>query len=156
MHQQPAERDVLGVELGRFGEKPQRVGVFALLLKIGRVLLQPVDGRLWIAKLDAGVRPHQSRFEIGPIEIAETDFTPINLSPKGEPQLGRRGLYATTGGDKDGPARAMAYLWVLNLADGSRTLLDLAERARMPYRVILAAARALMGAGLVAASDPAG
>ena len=84
------------------------------------------------------------------IEIAETNFTPLNLSPKGEPQLGRRGLYATTGGDKDGAARAMAYLWVLNQADGSKTLLDIAERAGMPYHVILAAARALNGVGLLA------
>jgi aminopeptidase-like protein len=84
------------------------------------------------------------------IEIAETDFTPLNLSPKGEPQLGRRGLYATTGGDKHGPARAMAYLWVLNQADGSRTLLDIAERAGMPYHVMLAAARALADVGLIA------
>jgi aminopeptidase-like protein len=84
------------------------------------------------------------------IEIVETNFTPLNLSPKGEPQLGRRGLYATTGGDKDGAARAMAYLWVLNQADGSRTLLDIAERSGMPYHVILAAARALAGVGLIA------
>jgi aminopeptidase-like protein len=84
------------------------------------------------------------------IEIAESDFTPLNLSPKGEPQLGRRGLYATTSGDKDGPARAMAYLWVLNQADGTRSLLDIAERAGMPFRVMLAAARALAGAGLIA------
>jgi aminopeptidase-like protein len=84
------------------------------------------------------------------IEIAETDFTPLNLSPKGEPQLGRRGLYATTGGDKHGAARAMAYLWVLNQADGSRTLLDIAERAGMPYHVMLAAARALADVGLIA------
>jgi aminopeptidase-like protein len=84
------------------------------------------------------------------IEIAESDFTPLNLSPKGEPQLGRRGLYATTSGGKDGPARAMAYLWVLNQADGTRTLLDIAERAGMPFRVILAAARALMRVDLIA------
>jgi aminopeptidase-like protein len=90
------------------------------------------------------------------IEILETDFTPLNLVPKGEPQLGRRGLYASTGGDKDGPARAMAYLWVLNQSDGSRTLLDIAERAGSPYRVVLAAARALIKAGLLAASDPGG
>jgi aminopeptidase-like protein len=84
------------------------------------------------------------------IEIVETDFTPLNLSPKGEPQLGRRGLYATTSGDKDGPARAMAYLWVLNQADGTRTLLDIAERAGMPFHVMLAAARTLARVGLIA------
>ncbi len=89
------------------------------------------------------------------IEIAENDFTPINLSPKGEPQLGRRGLYATTGGDKDGPARAMAYLWVLNLGDGSRTLLEIAERSGLPFHVVLAAARALQKAGLIDRVSPA-
>jgi len=84
------------------------------------------------------------------IEIAESNFTPLNLSPKGEPQLGRRGLYATTGGDKAGAARAMAYLWVLNLADGTRTLLDIAERAKLPFHAVLAAARALSAVGLIA------
>jgi len=88
------------------------------------------------------------------IEIAEADFTPLNLSPKGEPQLGRRGLYASTGGDKDGPARAMAYLWVLNQADGSRTLLDIAERSGLPFHVVLAAARALEKVGLIADAAP--
>jgi aminopeptidase-like protein len=88
------------------------------------------------------------------IEIAEANFTPLNLKPKGEPQLGRRGLYASKGGDKEGAARAMAYLWVLNLADGTRSLLDIAERARLPFHVTLAAARALAGVGLIA--DAAG
>jgi aminopeptidase-like protein len=83
------------------------------------------------------------------IEISESDYRPLNLSPKGEPQLGRRGLYASIGGDKDGPARAMAMLWVLNQADGSKSLLDIAERSGTPFHVINAAARALTEAGLL-------
>jgi len=83
------------------------------------------------------------------IEIAESNFTPLNVLPKGEPQLGRRGLYAPSGGNKDGYKRAMAYLWVLNQADGSKTLLDIAERACLPFHVLLEAARALQNAGLV-------
>ena len=89
------------------------------------------------------------------IEIAECNYTPLNLSPKGEPQLGRRGLYASTGGDKDGAARAMAMLWVLNQADGSKTLLDIAERAGLPFRVIRTAAHALTEAGLLGAAPSA-
>jgi hypothetical protein len=54
----------------------------------------------------------------------------------------------------------MAYLWVLNQADGSKTLLDIAERAGMPYHVMLAAARALADVGLIAdatkRADPRG
>ena len=84
------------------------------------------------------------------IEIAENNFIPLNLFPKGEPQLGRRGLYSSTGGAKDGPARAMAYLWVLNQADGSKSLLDIAESAGLPFHVLLNAARALQKAELIA------
>ena len=84
------------------------------------------------------------------IEIAERDAVPRNLSPKGEPQLGRRGLYAATAGDKDGPARAMAMLWVLNQADGTKSLLGIAERAKLPFDVVEAAARTLAAAGLLA------
>jgi aminopeptidase-like protein len=67
----------------------------------------------------------------------------------GEPQLGRRGLYATIGGDPDAPAKRMAFLWVLNLADGRHTLLDIAERAQLPFGVIAEAARLLRHAGLL-------
>jgi aminopeptidase-like protein len=89
------------------------------------------------------------------IEIAEADYHPLNLSPKGEPQLGRRGLYSTTGGDKDGPRRSMALLWVLNQADGSKSLLDIAERASLPFHTVRSAAAALTEAGLLARPDAA-
>jgi aminopeptidase-like protein len=90
------------------------------------------------------------------IEIAETDCSPVNLSSKGEPQLGRRGLYSATGGDKDGPARAMAMLWVLNQADGSKSLLDIAERAGLPFHAIRVATRALASVGLLAQASGVG
>ena len=68
-----------------------------------------------------------------PIDVVEGDWTPVNLSPKGEPQLGRRGLYAALGGDKGGGESAMAMLWVLNLADGRHSLLDIAERSGLAF-----------------------
>lgn len=84
------------------------------------------------------------------IEIAEHDTRFINLSPKCEPQLGRRGLYGAIGGDKDAAAKNMAMLWVLNLSDGEHSLLDIAERADMPFRTIHATARLLQDHGLLA------
>src|SRR5690606_41012582 len=54
--------------------------------------------------------------------------------------LGRRGLYGSTGGDKAAADGAMAMLWVLNLADGTHTLLDIAERAGLPFARIAEAA----------------
>ena len=83
------------------------------------------------------------------IEIVENDWRPLSTNPKCEPQLGRRGLYAALGGDKDGAAKSMAFLWLLNLADGRHSLLDIAERANMPFPVVAAAARLLRQTGLL-------
>jgi aminopeptidase-like protein len=82
-------------------------------------------------------------------EVLEGNRTYRNLSPKGEPQLGRRGLYGAVGGQSHAQAGQMAMLWVLNLSDGSRSLLDVAERARLPFPEVRRSARALEGAGLL-------
>ncbi|MBE8517673.1 DUF4910 domain-containing protein [Amycolatopsis sp. H6(2020)] len=73
----------------------------------------------------------------------------VNLSPYGEPQLGKRGLYDSLGGRSDAKQAQMAMLWVLNLSDGSHSLLDIAERAGFPFDIVDVAARALHDAGLV-------
>ncbi|WP_415953135.1 DUF4910 domain-containing protein [Streptomyces sp. KLOTTS4A1] len=74
-----------------------------------------------------------------------------NLSPYGEPQLGRRGLYASLGGRSDAQQAQMAMLWVLNLADGEHSLLDIAERSGLSFDTLAEAAAALGGAGLIKA-----
>ena len=53
-----------------------------------------------------------------------------NLSPYGEPQLGRRGLYRSAGGAVATPDDERALLWVLNQSDGGTSLLDIARRLR--------------------------
>jgi aminopeptidase-like protein len=83
------------------------------------------------------------------LHVLENNWTPLNLSPKGEPQLGRHGLLSMIGGHKTNSDRVMAYLWVLNLADGGNSLLDISERARMPFSEISAAAAMLNTVGLV-------
>jgi aminopeptidase-like protein len=87
------------------------------------------------------------------VEALEGDFVPLNLSPKGEPQLGRRGLYSATGGHKTTSDITMAYLWVLNLSDGTRSLLDIALRSGLPFRDLAEAAARLKGCGLLAEAD---
>jgi aminopeptidase-like protein len=72
-----------------------------------------------------------------------------NLSPKGEPQLGRRGLYGSVGGG-GARQRELALLWVLNLSDGENDLLAIAERSRLPFAAVREAADALLEAGLLA------
>lgn len=87
------------------------------------------------------------------IDVIENDARYVNLAPKCEPQLGRRGLYGAIGGDKDAAAKNMAMLWVLNLSDGDHSLLDIAERAGMPFATIHATAKLLADHELLA---PAG
>ena len=83
------------------------------------------------------------------VEVLEDNDLFENLNPKCEPQLGRRGLYDAIGGGSESKARQMAMLWVLNLSDGSHSLLDIAERAGLPFRLVLQACRALQEAGLL-------
>lgn len=84
------------------------------------------------------------------VEVLEHDAAYTNLNPKGEPQLGRRGLYGNTGGASP-PGFEMALLWVLNFSDGRHSLLDIAERAGTPFTVIRQAADALVAHALLRA-----
>ncbi|TMA25741.1 MAG: DUF4910 domain-containing protein [Deltaproteobacteria bacterium] len=70
------------------------------------------------------------------VEVIEGDRTYTNTQPKGEPQLGRRGLYGALGGLPDPGARSLAMLWVLNLSDGRHSLLDIAERADLSFDLV--------------------
>jgi aminopeptidase-like protein len=83
------------------------------------------------------------------IAILEGDRVYVNQNPKCEPRLGKRGLYRGMGGEKDGGINEMALLWILNLADGSHSLLDIADRAKVPFAVIRRAADALVDCGLL-------
>jgi aminopeptidase-like protein len=81
--------------------------------------------------------------------VIEGDAIYRSRNPKGEPQLGRRGLYTAMGGQRTAAYDTMALLWVLNLADGRHSLLDMAERAGLPFTTIRAAADALAAAELL-------
>ena len=70
------------------------------------------------------------------VEILETDCCPVNLQPYCEPQLGRRGLYQAMGGDSERVGRQMAMLWILNQADGSNSLLEIAQKSGIRYSLI--------------------
>jgi aminopeptidase-like protein len=82
--------------------------------------------------------------------MLETNTRYRNLSPYGEPQLGRRGLYKGVGGGTEGADWQMALLWVLNLSDEEHTLFDIAEQADLPYELLERAAKALLACDLLA------
>lgn len=69
--------------------------------------------------------------------------------PRGEPQLGRRGLYGSIGGLTRRPDREMALLWVSALADGDTDLAAMAERSGLAFDTIADAAAALVEAGVL-------
>ena len=74
------------------------------------------------------------------IDVVESNGRYRNLSPYGEPQLGRRGLYQSV---PDGTNPETAYLWVLNLSDGAHDLLAIAERSGLPFEAVREAAETL-------------
>ena len=49
----------------------------------------------------------------------------------------------------------MAMLWVLNLSDGAHSLLDIAERSKLPFEIVLRAARLLEARGLLSGGPSA-
>ena len=83
------------------------------------------------------------------VAVIEGEAVYRSCNSKGEPQLGRRGLYAAVGGQRTAGGDQMALLWVLNLSDGEHSLLDMAERAGLSFLAIRAAADALVSAGLL-------
>jgi aminopeptidase-like protein len=86
------------------------------------------------------------------IELVERNYKPLNTSPRGEPQLGRRGLFDPIGGKQHDTDYTMALLWVLNLADGEHSLLNIAERANLSFEQIAQAAERLFETGLLVAN----
>jgi len=89
------------------------------------------------------------------IEICERNAFWRNISPYGEPQLGRRGLYRAIGATMNRQAVEMGLLWVLNLADGAHDLLDITTRAGIDFDAVTAAVDALAGVGLLVRADGA-
>jgi aminopeptidase-like protein len=82
------------------------------------------------------------------VDVLEQNRRYRNLNPFCEPQLGRRNLYGSTGGNPIG-AEINARLWVLNLSDGDRSLLEIAERSGISFAAIGEAADLLCQKGLL-------
>jgi aminopeptidase-like protein len=85
---------------------------------------------------------------VGIVDVLENNRRYVNQNPYCEPQLGKRNLYRSTGGDSIG-TEINARLWVLSLSDGDHSLLDIAERSKIPFFTISEAARLLCDAGLL-------
>lgn len=80
---------------------------------------------------------------------ADRDKVLVSRNPKCEPQLGKHGLYRKVAGQTGQQTDELALLWVLSLADGKHSLLDMADRADLPFERIAAAAEKLLAHDLL-------
>jgi len=71
-----------------------------------------------------------------------------SLAPACEPRLGKRGLFRSTGGSSPREFE-FAILWLLNQADGTHGLNDVAAASGLSLETLAAAADALVQAGLI-------
>ena len=83
------------------------------------------------------------------IHLLEKNRTFLNTMPKGEIQLGKRGLYGMAGGLQKRSEDEMALLWVLNFSDGRHSLLDISNRSGLTFESISNAADRLCEHGLL-------
>jgi aminopeptidase-like protein len=85
------------------------------------------------------------------VDVLERNVVYRSTSPFGEPQLGRRGLYReiSAGVPRAEETAQRALMWVLNLADGAHSLLDIAERSELPFDLVAEAAQKLRDADLL-------
>jgi len=86
------------------------------------------------------------------VSIIDANRTPLNLCSKGEPRLGKRGLYGNVGGAAPKEFE-QALLWVLNLGDGGHDLIAMAARSGLRFELLHHAALALEQAALVRSVD---
>ena len=77
------------------------------------------------------------------VHMIESNKTYINLSPRGEPFLGKRLVYDSMVEKNKRWDFQMAMLWVLNMSDGTNSLLDISERSGLEYTLIEKAAENL-------------
>ncbi len=104
-----------------------------------------------LAFVEPGALADSLLLVLGVLDVLEGDRTYRNLSPMGEPQLGRRGLYGSIGAQVDRAAAEMAMLWVLNLSDGAHSLLDIADRSGLSFDLVRGAADTLVAHDLLRA-----
>lgn len=82
------------------------------------------------------------------VDVLENNRVYLNRNPWCEPQLGKRGLYGSTGGESL-DREINARLWVLNMSDGAHSLLYIAEKSGLPFSEVLSAAELLRDSGLL-------
>jgi aminopeptidase-like protein len=104
--------------------------------------------------MDAASLAHSLMTCLSVFYVLENNRCYCNQNPRCEPQLGRRGLYRTMGGNRDEKLQETAMLWVLNQSDHEHSLLDIAERSGLAFDTVHDAAGLLLRHGLLKEVPP--
>ena len=83
------------------------------------------------------------------MQVHELNITYISLSPYGEPQLSKRGLYPTLGGSSYTPGTVERMMYLLAYSDGTKDLIDIANLAKRPAWEFAPEIQKLLDAGLL-------
>ena len=76
------------------------------------------------------------------VNTLQTNTYYRNTSPFGEPQLGKRGIYRSLGGE-DVEQLQLAMLWLLNQSDGEHSLTYICQRSGIEMTKVMMAAKVL-------------
>ena len=88
------------------------------------------------------------------IDLIENNHWYTRKNPYCEPQLGKRGLYDKIGARSGSKENQLAMLWVLNLADGNHSLLDISEKSGFDFTLLKDIAEILRENNLIDLSHP--
>jgi aminopeptidase-like protein len=75
------------------------------------------------------------------VYLLEHDKTVDSLNPHAEPMMGKRNLYSNLGGDNQKDKDVETLMWTMFYSDSS--LLDIAEKTRIPMQDVIKAAETL-------------
>jgi aminopeptidase-like protein len=89
------------------------------------------------------------------VDVLECNETLETTVRHCEPQLGKRGLYPTLGSGRQRQERIDDMMWLLNMCDGTRDLIAVAERSGRPVTALAPVAAELKDGGLLIARDTA-
>lgn len=87
------------------------------------------------------------------VDVLEANVRWSSTMPYGEPQLGRRGLYPSTGGWQSQAQHMIDMMHLLNFADGTRDLVAIAERGQRPSWAYFPIIEQLRASGLLTDAD---
>jgi aminopeptidase-like protein len=83
---------------------------------------------------------------------SESNEKYLNLNPKCEPQLGKRGIYHQIGGQENMMKQRrieFAIFWILNLSDGKHTIHDISKRSGISLEDLQTSIKILINAKLL-------